>query len=196
MLEAARARRAAPGAARPTFVEGDAQTADLGQAAFDAAFSRFGWMFFADPTAAFANIRRALKPGGRLAMVTWRTLAENPLFTVPAQAAQAYIELPPPADPLAPGPFAFADPARSERVLLEAGFADVTVTPFDSKVGSEDLDTQVILALKFGPLGATLRSAPELAGEVRSAVRSALEPYETSEGVRVPAAVWIVTATA
>jgi SAM-dependent methyltransferase len=196
MLEVARGRPAALDAAQPRFVESDAQTADLGAGGFDAAFSRFGWMFFADPVAAFANIRRHLRPGGRLALVTWRSMAENPLFTVPAQAAAPYIDLPPPPEPAAPGPFAFADRARIEQVLADAGFSHVGAEPFEAPVGTDDVDTQLTLALKVGPLGAALRTSPELADSVRPAVRTSLEGYLTPDGVRFPAAVWIVTARA
>lgn len=196
MLAVARARTASPDAARPRFVEGDAQTFDFDQGAFDAAFSRFGWMFFTDPAAAFANIRRALRPGGRLSLVTWRSLAENPLFAAPAQAAASMVELPPPPDPTAPGPFRYAEAASATRVLCDAGFSEVSAEPFDAPVGSTDLDGALDLALKLGPLGAALRQTPALTDKVSPAVREALEKFLTLDGLRIPAAVWIVTARA
>jgi SAM-dependent methyltransferase len=196
MLAVARARTPPPGAGRLSFVEGDAQTIDLAAGRFDAAFSRFGWMFFADPLAAFANIRRALRPGGRLAAVTWRAVTENPLFTAPAQAAAGLIDLPAPADPAAPGPFRYADSASAKRALTDAGFSDVVAEPVDSWVGTIDLEDALILALRFGPLGAALRQTPSLTEKVRPFAREALERYQTSEGIRIPAAVWIVTARA
>ena len=85
LLDTARAR--SPGANDVTFLEADAQTAAFEPGAFDAAFSRFGVMFFADPPAAFANIRRALKPGGRLAFICWRGMVDNPIMTLPMMAA-------------------------------------------------------------------------------------------------------------
>lgn len=194
MLDRARERPIPPDAARPSFREIDVQTGDLGL--FDAAFSRFGVMFFADPTAAFGNIRRALKPGGRLAFVCWRPLAETALMRVPAEAAAPLLPPFAPFDPEAPGPFAFADADRVRRILLGAGFSAIAIEPFDSKVGGADLDRTVALNLRIGPLGAALRQNPELKDKVIGAVRSAISAYLTPAGVFMPAAVWIVSARA
>ena len=92
-----------------TFKRLDAQTDDLGHSLFDAAFSRFGVMFFSEPATAFANIRTSLKPGGRLVFVCWRALSENPWMEVPLQAALPFLQPVEAPDPTAPGPFAFAD---------------------------------------------------------------------------------------
>jgi len=125
MLEVARGRAVAVASDRVEFLEVDAQTGDLGRGRFDAVYSRFGVMFFGDPAAAFANIRAALKAGGRMAFVCWRPMAENPLMRAPMQAAAPLLPPMPPPDPLAPGPFAFADPERVRRILTEAGFSGV-----------------------------------------------------------------------
>ena len=178
------------------FMAADAQTSDFGGAPFDAAFSRFGVMFFADPNAAFANIAAALKPGGRLAFVCWRTFAENPLMREPFEAALPLIPPPEPSDPLAPGPFAFADPERVRAILTGAGFGDIAIRPFDAKVGGWTLDEALIVAQRLGPLGTILRLNPELALPVREAVRGALTRSQDADGrVCMAAAVWIVTAT-
>ncbi|MES2343479.1 MAG: methyltransferase domain-containing protein, partial [Pseudomonadota bacterium] len=178
--------------------EADAQTAPFEVASFDAAFSRFGVMFFADPPAAFANIRRALKPGGRLAFVCWRPAGENPVMSLPMAAAMAHLPAPPvpppAADPHAPGPFAFADPERVRGILAAAGFGDVEITPHDQKIGSGDLDQTLTVALKVGPLGAMLRENPGHRDAVIAAVREALAPHARPEGVRLDSATWIVTA--
>jgi SAM-dependent methyltransferase len=177
------------------FLAADAQTSDFGKAPFDAAFSRFGVMFFSDPQAAFSNIAAALKPGGRLAFVCWRTYAENPLMRDPFEAALPLIPPPEPSDPLAPGPFAFADPERVRAILAGAGFADVAIRPFDAKVGGWTLDEAMIVAQRVGPLGTILRINPELAPPVLEAVRQALQRNQDADGrVRMAAAVWIVTA--
>jgi SAM-dependent methyltransferase len=194
MLEVARARTVPKGAATPHFHELDVQTADLGRAAFDAAFSRFGVMFFADPAAAFANIRGALRPSGRLAFVCWRSVAENPIMSAPAAAAAPFLPPSPPSDPTAPGPFAFADPDRVRGILSQAGLTDIAIDPFDTPMGGSDLEKTVALTFRIGPLGAALRERPELAGVVEGAVRSMLEKYVTPSGVFLPAAVWIVQA--
>ena len=192
LLEVARQR--ASGIARLSFVEADAQTYPFETAGFDAVFSRFGVMFFADPVAAFANIRRALKPGGRLAFVCWRAPAENPIMTLPMAAALAHLPPPAPPEPGAPGPFAFADPERVRTLLGAAGFADIALTPHNEKIGGGDLDTVLSLALKVGPLGAMLREHPDQRDTVIASVRAALAAHNGPDGVKLDSATWIVTA--
>ncbi|HEY3888018.1 MAG TPA: methyltransferase domain-containing protein, partial [Caulobacteraceae bacterium] len=176
MLVAARRRLAAQGLAQAGVIEADAQTHPFAAAAFDAVFSRFGVMFFEDPTAAFGNILKGLKPGGRLGFVCWRTFAENPWMSVPLAAAQPLLPEPasPPTDPLAPGPFAFADPDRLQAILSAAGFADISVTAQDKPIGAPTLDAAIETALKVGPLGARLREHPDQAATVVGAIRQAL----------------------
>ena len=175
MLAVARRRLADAGAENARLLEADAQTERLEPNGFDAAFSRFGVMFFSDPRAAFANVRSSLKSGGRLAFVCWRALFENPWMLVPMAAALQHLPAPPPPlDPLAPGPFAFADPERVRAILTGAGFEGVEIAPHDQKIGTGDVDQATALALKVGPLGAHL----------------------TAEGVRMDSATWIVTARA
>src|SRR3977135_1927910 len=99
------AERAAKGCARVRFVHADAQVFPFEPASFDAVFSRFGVMFFADPIAAFVNIRRSLRRRGRLAFVCWRALEENPLDILPLSAASAHLPSQPAHDPDAPGPW-------------------------------------------------------------------------------------------
>lgn len=196
MLAIARSRQ--DGQSRARFLEMDAQQDDIAAAAgesFDAAFSRFGVMFFSDPVAAFANVRAALRPGGRLCFVCWRPLAENPWMRVPLEAATPLLpELPPPAEPHAPGPFAFADPDRVSGILREAGYQSVRHQPFDARIGIGDLDQTLLLTFRVGPLGAVLREHPEYRERIFGVVRAALAPYATPEGVFLPAAVWIISA--
>jgi SAM-dependent methyltransferase len=194
MLEAAGKRPRSPQAAPIQFERMDAQTGDLGRGRFDAAFSRFGVMFFESPVLAFANIRAALKPGGRLAFVCWRALALNAWMHAPIGAAAPLLPPMPPPDPLAPGPLAFADPERVRWILSEAGYADVCITPFDTQIGGADLDKTLTLTFRIGPLGSALRQYPDHAAAVADAVRDALTPYLTPHGVMMPAAVWVVTA--
>jgi len=191
------ARRRPHDAKLTRFLEADAQTHPFEPASFDAVFSRFGVMFFADPPAAFANIRRAMKPGGRLAFVCWRTPAENPIMSLPMMAALAHIDAAPaPPEPGAPGPFAFADPGRVKDILAAAGFGDVAVTPHDEAIGPGDVETTVALALRVGPLGALLRENPDKREAVIAAVRAAIVPYDGPDGVKLGSATWIVTARA
>ena len=184
------------GAAAPAFRLADAQADDLGEAAFDGAFSRFGVMFFSDPVAAFTNIRRALKPAGRLAFVCWRRLGENPWMYVPMEAARPLLPPLAASDPTAPGPFAFADPARVRAILTEAGFGAIAIDAFDTRIGSGGMEETLAICRRVGPLGAALREHPDHAEAVMGVVTEALGAYLTPEGVLLPAAVWIVSASA
>jgi SAM-dependent methyltransferase len=114
------AERVAISCSRVRFVHADAQAFPFAARSFDAAFSRFGVMFFADPTAAFINIRRSLKPYGRLTFVCWRALEDNPLDILPLRAASPHLPPQPAHDPDAPGPFAFANPDRVRGILERA----------------------------------------------------------------------------
>lgn len=194
MLEVARRRAGAASALKADFREADVQSTDLGDSIFDAAFSRFGVMFFGDPVAAFANLQRSLKPAGRLAFVCWRPFAENPWMGAPLVAALPFIPPPPPLDPLAPGPFAFADADRVRAILTEAGFTAVDIRPHDTQIGGGDVEQTLQLAFRVGPLGAVLREDPSRAGVIADPVRRVLEAHLTPDGVMMPAAVWIVTA--
>lgn len=199
MLAVAQRRAAEQGRQdQVNFVLADAQTYEFEPASYDALFSRFGVMFFADPADAFANLRSALKPGGRLAFVCWRPAAENGWMMVPFKAAVGLFPVPPAkTDPLAPGPFAFADAERVRGILSEAGFSDIGIKPHNQSIGGHPLDHAVKLALKVGPLGAMLREQPDTdPAAVAEAVRGALKSFETENGVMLPAAAWIVTARA
>ena len=190
------ARRAAEGCERVRFIEADAEVFPFEPASFDAAFSRFGVMFFADPIAAFGNIRRSLRPDGRLAFVCWRALEENPLDMLPLRAASAHLPPQPAYDPEAPGPFAFADPDRVRGILQRAGFGDIEIIARDEQVGSGDLDTMLAVCSRVGALGKILRENPELRAAALPAVRAALAAHDGPDGVRLAAAIWVVTARA
>lgn len=194
MLEVAHRRPRPTANLSLTFRRLDAQTDDLGRGVFDAAFSRFGVMFFSDPVGAFANIKASLKPGGRLAFVCWRSLAENPWMQAPLQAALPFIPPITPPDPTAPGPFAFVDADRVRAILINAKFASVMVNPLDVLIGGANIEETLKLTLKVGPLGAALREHPELTEIVADAVRKRLSAYVTPNGVMMPAATWIVQA--
>jgi SAM-dependent methyltransferase len=192
MLDVARRRAAELGLGQVNFVEADAQIHDFEPA--DAAFSRFGVMFFADPVAAFANIRRALQPAGRLGFVCWRVMAENQWMAIPLAAVAPLLPATPPPPDNAPGPFAFADRDRVRRILADAGFTHVAIEPHDQAIGQDDLESAVRTTMNMGPIGAALRENPLLRAPITAAVRSALAPHVGAEGVKLPSATWIVTA--
>jgi SAM-dependent methyltransferase len=176
------------------FVEADAQTHPFDAGAFDGLFSRFGVMFFADPTAAFQNLRRALVPGGRLAFLCWCPMADNPVMTIPMAAARHRLPPMPPPTPNAPGPFAFADEGRVRGILEAAGFAEVAMTRQDGEMGGNSLEDSLKVALRVGPLGAALREHPHLLPEAREDVTAAYLPLVRDGAVWMRAATWIVTA--
>lgn len=195
MLDVARRRVPEGMESQLEFLEADAQSYSFETEAFDAVYSRFGVMFFADPAAAFRNLTSGLALRGRLSFVCWRSLAENAWMAVPRNAGLQH--LPPAAsgDPSAPGPFAFADARRIEAILVQGGYTNISISPFDTDIVlGRDLDEAVGMALKVGPLGAMLRETPQQLGTVSRVVREALTPYVRRDGVLLPAATWIVTA--
>jgi len=198
MLGRARDRARAAGASNVAFVAADVQTHRFEPSSADVAFSRFGIMFFADPAAAFTNLHGALRPGGRLGFVCWQALPDNPWMAVPVMAAAQHITIPIPASLDAPGPFAFANAKRVRAILERAGFGDVEFTDQRATLtvgGRGPLEQAVGFILQMGPAAATIRDAtPEIRETVAAAVREALAPYHTPEGVRMSSASWVVTA--
>lgn len=195
MLNVARARAAA-GNADIAFVEDDAAMHDF-QPVFDLVFSRFGVMFFADPIAAFTNIRTALTKTGRLVFVCWRSLPENFWAYTPLMAAKPFLPPMDPPDPHAPGPFAFADGDRVRRILSSAGFNNIAVEKLDTTMAMgatvEDASTE---AMSIGPVSRATAGLDEATREkIRTALIEALGKYKTPEGVALPAACWLVRAT-
>lgn len=168
----ARARALAPQDMSVVFRVADASRAKLPDGAFDILFSRFGVMFFDDPTGEFAHMRRALKPGGRVAFVCWRGMAENDWMRLPVGAIKGIVPPTPPAAPEAPGPFSFGDRGRVASILTKAGFTDVAIAPFDASVPFGDgatRDAALDDALQSG------RPAPFAAADLVAAVH-ALRP--------------------
>jgi SAM-dependent methyltransferase len=197
MLAVADAQPRKAGAAPIEFREGDASAAPL-PAGTDLLYSRFGTMFFDEPVAALAHLRAALKPGGRMAFVAWRTPRDNPWGMVPLMAARKALGVePPPMDPNAPGPFAFADKDRVEGLLAQAGFVDIELRRHDAAVpvGSSPRAATDLL-LRIGPTARLLREAgPQHAATVRDAVEGALAAHTAADGgVALSGSTWIVTA--
>ena len=197
MLARAAEDAAATGLDHVRFLRADAQEHGFAAATADVVFSRFGVMFFADPSRAFANLRRSLRADGRLAFVCWQALRDNPWMLTPLVAAAEHLTLPEPPAPGAPGPFAFADADRLRDLLEAAGFADIEIDGLrrNISIGTGDLDATVDFALQMGPTGSALREAdPTVVPRVRAAVRDALAPHATPAGVVLEGAAWIVHA--
>lgn len=178
------------------FQNSDAQTHAFAPGEFDVGFSRFGVMFFADPGAAFANIRKALKPGGRLAFVCWRAMPENVWAFAPFAAARDLLPAQPPPDPHAPGPFAFADSARLKSILEGAGFADVKIEKLDTVMHMAATAKEAAqFTLGIGPLARAAADADDQTrAKIVERVTVAMQKFETAEGVSPPAACWLVGA--
>ena len=189
LLAVARARGGGP-----RYVEADAGNAAL-DTAFDKIFSRFGVMFFENPRAAFTSLLR-LAPGGRLAFVCWRSPQENLAMTQPLALVQHLLPEGPPFDPDAPGPFAFADRGKVERILRDAGWRDVVIEPHDSSyVLGATVDDAVRYATTIGPLARALREHPDRADAVRSVLGAAFAAHGPGP-IALPATTWIVSASA
>jgi SAM-dependent methyltransferase len=194
----ARARQLSPNGAPVEFVLADATIYPFEPASFDLLASRFGVMFFAEPALSFANMRKALRPSGRLAFACWREPRDNPFFMAPLQAVYKHVPKLPPPGPDDPGPFAFASEARVNRVLSEAGFTDIAMERCDLALDiaiGRGLDAAVESALEIGPASRALDGHP---ADVRSAatnsIREALATFAKGRAVPLPASIWIVTA--
>lgn len=197
-----RARALTPKDTPVAFRVADASGAELPEGAFDILFSRFGVMFFNYPTEAFAHMRRALKRGGRLAFVCWRGAAENDWVRLPMGAIRDIIPPVAPPEPEAPGPFSFGDRERVTRILREAGFADIAITPFDASIpfgegATRDtaIDDAVEMAFEVGPLSRVLADQPDdIRARASAAVRAAFVRCPGERSVMIDGAAWIVTA--
>jgi SAM-dependent methyltransferase len=200
MVRAAQQAAASAGIEQATFVAADAQVGEIAGAPFDAAFSRFGVMFFADPAAAFANVRASLRAGGRLAFACWTNLFGNEWMFVPGSAVVAVTgTLPAMPAPGEPGPFSLEDPQRIEAVLADAGFTHIEVTPRDESIviPRAEIESLVALSSRVGPVREALRTADSAtAAAIEQAVRNALLERVADDALHVAAAALIVSAVA
>lgn len=197
MLARARAAALAEGVANVSFEQADAQVHPFAEGGFDVAVSRGSAMFFADPVAAFANIARALRPGGRLAFTCPQEVRRNDWFTVPMAALLGAAPDIDPAAPYEPGMFSLADPRRTARILTEAGWRDVNAAAVEVSMdyGTDAADAAAFL-MSTGPVQHLLRDAGQ-DGVDRGfeAVSTALRPYEKDGAVRLTSSWWQFTAT-
>lgn len=204
-VSAAMSARARERIAAQKLTNADVIIADAATYAFprddaDLLFSRFGIMFFADPVAAFANLRRAMGRGGRLLCAVWRPLAENAWANVPFEAARSLLPPQQPFDPAAPGPFALAAAERVHYILVGAGWRDIGLTRHDTPMrlaGAGQREEAAEFATRVGPLARALADAdPELRLRARHAVESALTAHQSPDGISLSGSIWIVSARA
>lgn len=169
MLAVARSRIHAPNI---RFIEADAAAHSFAPDR-DLIFSRFGVMFFVEPVAAFANIRKAAATGGRLAFICWRKVEENEWAMRPYLAALPFLPEQKAVDPNAPGPFAFADRKRTRDILADAGFRDIAIEPFNGlmRLGTSSEHAALQLTSLMGPASRALKNVDE---ETRTKARDAI----------------------
>src|ERR1700730_587686 len=165
---------------------------------FDLVFSRFGVMFFSDPPAAFANVRRAMKPGGRVALAVFRAASEGLWPHGPLEGVRHLLPPIPTPGPEESGPFSWADPTRVHRILEGAGFREVSLTPVEPVIRLASTGEAAEAADFVMVLGPLTRVLPALSAAQRETVRAALEvffqKYSRAQGVFMPAANWVVRA--
>ena len=201
-IDAARKDTAEARIANATYFVADVQVDDL-RGPYDAAFSRFGTMFFMAPGAALRNIRKALKPGAELTMVVWRRREENPWLY---DAELRVKEIIPPVSHedtdqvhCGPGPFSMAGPDMVSMMLRGAGFNHIRFERFDTDICiGRDVAEAVEFAMALGPAGEIIRLSGELGQkkkpEVIEALRETLSPYSRTDGVWAPSSTWFVGA--
>jgi SAM-dependent methyltransferase len=179
-------------------IEADASTYGFGQR-FDAVFSRFGVMFFADPVLAFGALRQTLRASGQLGFVCWQAFEDNPWVHLSLVAVRSLLTDPPPAlDPNAPGPFSLASPARIGDILSRAGYSDLSIEAFRAPVrmAEEGLEAAVDFTFQTGPVARLLAEQSESVRELaRERLREQFAPYVVAGRVELEGAAWLVTAS-
>ena len=177
------------------FTTADAGTFNFEPGRFDLITSRFGVMFFAEPVAAFRNMLRAGKSGGRMVFICWAAPGDNPWMGAPAAAAFAIIPAPEKPEPGTPGPFSLADPERIKSIMGEAGFVDITVSLMEQQLNMGSVASSLDTMTKLGPAAEPLRNATSGQRDAAmEAMRGVLEEHNTAEGVTMQSAVWLVEA--
>jgi len=198
MLEVARSRGVSAACSHLSFREGDASETRL-PSNIDLLFSRFGVMFFSQPSNAFRHLRKSLRKGGRCVFVCWRTPRDNAWAMTPLSAARTALDItPPPSDPEAPGPFAFADEERLRTVLSDAGFGNIDLQRFDTAIFLGTTPRSAAEGVvQMGPVARLVREVGvEHLPIIVDAVERALAPHAAPNGhVSLNGSTWIVAAT-
>ncbi|SRR5579871_2463700 len=196
----ARARQRAPTSLPLSFVLADATVYPFDPQDFDLLVSRFGVMFFAEPAVSFANLRRAMRPEGRVTFVCWREPRENPWMTIALQAVYQHVPKLPQPGPEDPGPFAFASDERVRRILSEAGYRDVAMERCDLSIdiaNGRGLEGALETAMNSGPANRALEGhPPDVRIAATNSVRELLAPLVRGQSLALAGSIWVVTARA
>jgi ubiquinone/menaquinone biosynthesis C-methylase UbiE len=200
-IESARQEAEDAGVSNVRFAVADVETASF-EERFDLAFSRMGTMFFANPVGAMRNVRQALRPGGRLVIVVWRSKVENEWMYRGQTITERFVTKPEQYDEptCGPGPFSMASADTTSGILLSAGFDGVALRRCDEPITiGSDIEEAVEFVMSLGPAGEILRLAGERAAHlhepVADALREGLAEWAGPDGITAPASTWIVTAT-
>lgn len=195
MLERAEKRSRDEGITNVAFLQADAQVHRFDEGTFDVVISRFGAMFFSDPVAAFRNIASAMRPGGRVALLSWQELAKNEWVASLRDALAAGRTLPaPPAG--APGPFGLADATAVENILDEAGLHDVELVALDLPIRfGTDADDAWPFVSGMGIVKGLTETLDDDARKLAfGQLRKVLEAHESAQGVVFAGSAWLITA--
>jgi SAM-dependent methyltransferase len=200
LVEIAGQRATAAGVDNAEFIVADAQTHGFADGEFNLVISQFGLMFFDDPEGAFANLRRALAPGGRLSFICWQGLEANDWLMVVGRAVAQHCELPDLGGRSGgPGMFSLMRPDETTALLEAAGFTQVDVEPITTTMqlaGGETVEESLDFLLGMGMVrGLVNRLDDDAREQVVQQIRETLaERYETGLGVTLGAAGYLVSA--
>ncbi|MEM7620950.1 MAG: class I SAM-dependent methyltransferase [Pseudomonadota bacterium] len=177
-----------------TFLCGDASDYAFDNTKFDVLTSRFGVMFFADPVAAFTNLRNAADNRAQLAILVWRGPEENEFMMAAKHAATPHLPELLPKEPTSPGPFSLAYPNHVHTILTKSGWTEINLEPIDlqCRFRSNDLD---MFLTKLAPIGHDLETLEEnIREKVSTAVRAAYEKFLDGTEVKFIASCWMISA--
>ena len=184
-----------------TFVNGDALIYPF-EPDYDFVFSRFGTMFFSNPVAGLRNMRKALKPGGIVTHIVWRTAADNPWLSMAKEVVLQF--LPPPGEDgltCGPGPFSMAGQDMVTGMMKSAGFEDVKFERVDASVLiGRTVQDAIDFQLAIGPAGEVFREAGDEAEEKRSQIEAALadainKQKTDADGIVMDSSSWVISGT-
>lgn len=199
-LADARADLARTDVTNVTFLRGDAEIA-LPEEEFDFVFSRFGTMFFANPVAGLRNMRRALRPGGRMVHIVWRDRADNPWLSMARDIVLDYLPAPgEDARTCGPGPFSMSDEATVRKMMEIAGYTDIAFERVDAPVRvGDDIEDAIAFQLAIGPAGEVFREAGDLAEAKRPEIEAALaeaigRQARDADGIVIDSSSWVISA--
>lgn len=200
-LEYARKDAQTRGAANVSFVRGDAEVA-LPTDQYDFVFARFGTMFFANPVAGLRNMRKALRPGGRMVHIVWRNRVDNPWLSMAKDVVLGFLPPPgPDAQTCGPGPFSMSDESTVRAMMTAAGYDEIQFRRVDAPVFvGKDVSDAIAFQLAIGPAGEVFREAGELAeqkrGQIEAALAEAINRQKIgAQGIVMDSSSWVISAT-